>query len=232
MQVLFRVSDNGMGIEPSKLDSIFQPFMQIDRTLDRAQGGLGIGLTLVRRLVEMQGGQVSARSPGRGRGSAFTIRMPMAPPRTIVVPAESHAFAAEPGRPLNVLVVDDNRDVASSMALVLRTAGHAVFVSHDGREAIETMTRVQPDAVLLDIGLPGADGFEVARRIRANPDYARTLLVAISGYGQDDHRMLSRAAGFDHHLVKPVEPDAVLHLLATVPAGQQGAAGSLPASKQ
>ena len=213
---VFRVRDTGMGIPAYALSSVFEPFTQLERTLDRSQGGLGIGLTLVRRLVEMQGGSVTARSAGAGQGSEFVVRLPATtlsrndtPPVRAVEPEESI-----PEVPLTVLVVDDNVDVAESTAILLRVAGCEVHVAPDGRSALAAMDRLQPDAVLLDIGLPGMDGYQVAERMRERPEFKRTLIVAVSGYGQDEYQARSRNAGVDHHLVKPIDPAAVIALLA------------------
>src|SRR5688572_10777755 len=217
--VVFRVRDSGMGIPATALSMVFEPFTQIERTLDRAQGGLGIGLTLVRRLVEMQGGSVSAHSAGAEQGSEFVVRLP-------AVEASSEAIAhnvvhteAPPTTdlPLTVLVVDDNADVAESTAILLRVAGCNVHVAHDGRAALATLDSVQPDAVLLDIGLPGMDGYQVAARMRERPEFKRTLIVAVSGYGQDEHQARSRLAGVDHHLVKPIDPAAVMRIISREP---------------
>jgi CheY-like chemotaxis protein len=206
-----------MGIPAHALSDVFEPFTQLERTLDRAQGGLGIGLTLVRRLVEMQGGKVTARSAGAGQGSEFVVRLPAIPVSRNVAPhAHGHdvEHAAPPATPIRVLVVDDNVDVAESTAILLRVAGCQVHVAPDGKSALAAMDRVQPDAVLLDIGLPGMDGYQVAERMRARPEFKRTLIVAVSGYGQDEHQARSRSAGVDHHLVKPIDPVAVIALLS------------------
>ena len=214
--VVFRVRDSGMGIPATALSMVFEPFTQLERTLDRAQGGLGIGLTLVRRLVEMQGGSVSAHSAGAEQGSEFVVRLP-------AVDAPSEAIAHNVPRteeptptdlPLTVLVVDDNADVAESTAILLRVAGCNVHVAHDGRAALATLDSLQPDAVLLDIGLPGMDGYQVAARMRERPEFKRTLIVAVSGYGQDEHQARSRLAGVDHHLVKPIDPAAVMRIIS------------------
>jgi signal transduction histidine kinase/CheY-like chemotaxis protein len=214
-----RVRDTGIGMPPEVLARAFDLFVQGDRGLARSEGGLGIGLTLVRSLVEMHGGTVTAHSDGPGQGSEFVARLPAlpngagptSPPREQAGPA---------GQSRRVLVVDDNRDSADSLALLLRLAGHAVQVAYDGRAALEAARAAPPEAVLLDIGLPGMDGYAVARRLREELGAQRVLLVAISGYGQEDDRVRSREAGFDHHLVKPVDPDAVRALLAdrSVPA--------------
>ena len=215
---VFRVRDSGMGIPATALAMVFEPFTQLERTLDRAQGGLGIGLTLVRRLVEMQGGSVAAHSGGSGQGSEFVVRLPSCddvkraddrgPERTVAGNGET----AHP--PRTVLVVDDNPDVAESTAILLRVAGFDVHVALDGQAALAALDQLTPHAVLLDIGLPGMDGYQVAARMRERPALARTLIVAVSGYGQDEHQARSRLAGVDHHLVKPIDLDAVMSILA------------------
>ena len=217
-EAVFRVRDSGIGIAPEDLSRIFEAFTQIDRSLDRTHGGLGIGLTLVRRLVEMQGGTVTAASNGEDQGSEFVVRLPLAP-----AGGESRASSvAQDGEDaldgLRVVIVDDNRDVAESTALVLRMSRCAVDVAFDGRSGLDLIKQLRPDAVLVDIGLPGMDGFQVAKLIRAEPENRRTLLVAVSGYGQGEYRFLSTTAGFDHHLVKPIDPVALTALLASMRA--------------
>jgi len=215
--VVFRVRDTGIGIPADLLSSIFEPFTQIDRTLARSQGGLGIGLTLVRRLVEMQGGRVFASSDGPDQGSEFTVSLPAASPaqRAKGDSGESGRTAAA-ALDLCVLVVDDNHDVAESTAVLLRLAGCEVHLAHDGEEALRLVPRVRPDAVLLDIGLPRMNGYEVAERIRSDPENRDILIVAVSGYGQQEHRLRSKQAGFDQHVVKPIDPTALSGLLAAL----------------
>ncbi len=217
LDVIFRVRDTGMGIPPELLLHIFEPFTQIDRTLDRAQGGLGIGLTLVRRLVELQGGRVFASSEGPDRGSEFTVVLPGADtvPRVKRVAKES-VRAAELAPDLRVLIVDDNRDVAESTAALLRLEGCEVHLAHDGEEGLRAVRRLHPAAILLDIGLPKMNGFEVAERIRSELELRDVLIVGVSGYGQEEHRLRSRQAGFDHHIVKPIEPAVLTGLLASL----------------
>ena len=193
------VTDNGVGIPQELLPQVFELFVQSDRTLDRSQGGLGIGLSVVQRLVEMHGGTVAARSPGPGLGSSFEIRLPLIdpPPKETaeVVPGLVHAK--------RILIVDDNADAADSLALLLGLDGHTAHPVYGSMHALETFTKFDPDVILLDIGLPGMDGYEVARRIRARGSRAR--IVALTGYGQTDDQERSRAAGFDAHFVKPVD---------------------------
>ncbi|HEX8011269.1 MAG TPA: response regulator [Casimicrobiaceae bacterium] len=218
-EIVFRVRDTGVGIPKEQLACIFEPFTQIDRTLDRSRGGLGLGLTLVRRLAEMHGGRVQAASDGLGLGSEFTVALPAASSALQTSDGGAReaavAFASEP-LGLRVLVVDDNRDVAESTALLLRMSGCDVHVAYDGDEALRVLPRVGPDAVLLDIGLPRINGYEVAERIRAQPEYRRTLLVAMSGYGQEEHRLQSQRAGFDYHIVKPIDPPVLTGLLSSL----------------
>jgi signal transduction histidine kinase/DNA-binding response OmpR family regulator len=224
--VVFRVRDTGIGIPGELLSSIFEPFTQIDRTLARSQGGLGIGLTLVRRLVEMQGGRVFASSDGPDQGSEFTVSLPAAAPAQ-----RAKSESTEWGRTaaddldLCVLVVDDNHDVAESTAVLLRLVGCEVHLAHDGEEALRLVPRVRPDAVLLDIGLPRMNGYEVAERIRSDPENREILIVAVSGYGQQEHRLRSKQAGFDQHVVKPIDPSVLSSLLATF-SSQRAAASS------
>ena len=224
--VVFRVRDTGIGIPGELLSSIFEPFTQIDRTLARSQGGLGIGLTLVRRLVEMQGGRVFASSDGPDQGSEFTVSLPAAAPAQ-----RAKGESTEWGRTttdhldLCVLVVDDNHDVAESTAVLLRLVGCEVHLAHDGEEALRLVPRVRPDAVLLDIGLPRMNGYEVAERIRSDPENRDILIVAVSGYGQQEHRLRSKQAGFDQHVVKPIDPSVLSSLLAVL-SSQRAAASS------
>ena len=214
--VVIRVRDNGIGIPPDLLPRIFDPFTQANRSLDRSQGGLGIGLTLVRRLVEMHDGSVEAHSEGPGCGSEFVLRLPAIPePLPAHRTQSSERKLGKIADSLRVVVVDDNLDGAESLAELLSVVGHQVQVAHDGPTGIATITAYRPDVVLLDIGLPGMDGFEVARQLRRNPDL-RTVLIAISGYGRDEDFVRSREAGFDHHFVKPVEFKALLILLSSL----------------
>jgi two-component system CheB/CheR fusion protein len=229
-EIVFRVRDSGVGIPPEFLTSIFDPFTQVDRTLARSHGGLGIGLTLVRRLVEMQNGRVSVRSEGRNRGSEFTVRLPAA--ETAKVPA-SEAIETPATQPspagLRVLVVDDNRDVADSTASIMRMNGCDVHVAYDGKAALESVQRLRPDAVLLDIGLPAIDGYLVAEHIRAQPENGRTMIVAVSGYGQEQDRVRSKSVGFDYHVVKPIDPNVLAGLVGSLRLSRDAAQGELPA---
>jgi signal transduction histidine kinase/CheY-like chemotaxis protein len=211
-RVTIGVSDSGIGIAPELLPRIFDLFMQGERSLDRTQGGLGIGLTLVHRLVEMHGGIVGAASAGLGQGSEFVIELPLASeagPETTVGESVAPSAAAAPRR---ILVVDDNVDAARTLAEALAGWGHEVAVAHDGPAAVEKALRDRPDVVLLDIGLPGMDGYAVAEQLRSEPRLSDTVLVALSGYGQLGDRVRSQRAGFREHLVKPVDLEALAAL--------------------
>ena len=228
--VVFRVRDSGVGIPPEFLHSIFDPFTQVDRTLARSHGGLGIGLTLVRRLVEMQGGSVGVRSEGRNRGSEFTVRLPVAERASNAVTGQPAAVAEPAVSPagLRVLVVDDNRDVADSTASVMRMNGCDVHVAYDGKAALESVQRLRPDAVLLDIGLPTIDGYLVAEHIRAQPENGRTMIVAVSGYGQEQDRERSKSVGFDYHVVKPIDPTVLAGLVGSLRHSRDARDGVAP----
>lgn len=196
------VKDDGIGIAHDQLESVFDMFTQIDRSNRRTQGGLGIGLTLARSLVEMHGGTIEARSEGANRGSEFVVRLPRLAMAYVPAAAPSSREPADfPHR--RVLVVDDNEDAAETLGALLNDLGATVQVAYSGREAIERVKTFHPDAVLLDIGMPEMDGYEVSRRIRAMPDQHDLLIVALTGWGQKQDRLRSRAAGFDHHIVKP-----------------------------
>lgn len=213
--VTVTVEDNGTGIAADELTEVFELFSQSNRALDRAQGGLGIGLSVVRSLVNMHGGNVRAQSEGLGHGAQMVVVLPVAdaPAQHDVTPAH-----AEPGNAqwLNVLVVDDNIDAATSLAVILELNGHRVRTAPDGPHALEACIAQRPDVVLLDIGLPGMDGYEVALRLRKMPEMLKITLIAVTGYGQPEDVARSRHAGFDHHLVKPVEPDALSQLFDDV----------------
>jgi signal transduction histidine kinase/DNA-binding response OmpR family regulator len=214
---VIRVRDTGVGIPPEMLGSIFELFTQIDRSLDRSQGGLGIGLTLVRQLVELHAGRVEASSLGPGRGSEFVVRLPALPAEPADAPRPAPEPAAARGPARRVLVVDDNRDAAESLGLLLEVAGHQVRLCHDGPSALQAAEEYQPEVVLLDIGLPAMDGYQVARQLRARPTTRQALLVALTGYGQEEDLRRAREAGFDHHLVKPADLETLTGLLATSP---------------
>ncbi|MGK4008675.1 ATP-binding protein [Sorangium sp. So ce1036] len=209
-----QVVDTGVGIPAELLPHVFEPFMQARRTLDRSQGGLGVGLTLVKRLAELHGGRVEARSAGAGEGTAISVWLPLAgAAEEAPAPRRSEAPSAG-GAALRVLLVDDNVDAADGLRRILKLHGHTVAMAHDGPAAIEEARAGRPDLILLDIGLPGMDGYEVVRRLRAAPELQHAYIAAVSGYGQDQDRRRSREAGFDAHLTKPVASDQLLELVA------------------
>ena len=219
------IGDTGIGIDPEVLPCIFDLFTQLDRRTGRHQGGLGIGLALVRQLVEMHGGTVSASSEGPGKGSEFLIRLPLSIERS----GSSEAPGVEPGAPApekaaapvraiqrRILVADDNADARESLATLLALSGHEVYKAEDGSDALETAERCRPDVALLDIGMPRTNGYEVARHIRSQPWGRSMVLVALTGWGQESDRRRSHEAGFDNHLTKPVDPHVLDELLAKV----------------
>ena len=208
------VKDNGIGIKPEMLPRIFELFVQVDHSLERAQGGLGIGLTLVKRLVEMHGGIVEARSGGIGEGSEFVVHLRVVPEYSGHKPEDVQTHHSKEEKPLRILVVDDNMDTANSLALLLRLKGHQVMTANTGPKGLETAISETPDVVLMDIGLPGMDGCQVAQRIREHPEFASMQLIAISGYGQEADQRRCQQAGFNHHLVKPVDLSKLEDLLA------------------
>lgn len=209
-----RVSDNGAGIPADMLDRVFELFAQVDRTLDRAQGGLGIGLSLVRKLMALHGGSVTAESPGLGQGSTFTVRLPAIdaestdPSTTLRTPGGARGM-----RRLRMLVVDDNSDAADALVMLLQTSGHEMRAAYSGTAALQVAGEFRPDVVLCDLGLPGIDGYAVASYLRGNPQFVSTVLVAVSGWGTEEVKRRARNAGFDFHLVKPVELDSVNRIL-------------------
>jgi CheY-like chemotaxis protein len=211
--IVLRVRDSGIGIEPEMLSKIFDMFMQVDRSFERSQGGLGIGLTLAQRLVELHGGSLEARSEGLGHGAEFSVRLPKSPMEKPAAPVTQTPAPGERSRS-RVVVADDNADYAESTAIILRMEGHEVHTAYDGMQTVELTQSLRPDVVLLDIGLPKLNGYEAARRIRATNGMEKALLVAISGWGQRRDRELAQAAGFDQHLVKPVDPDVLLQIIA------------------
>jgi signal transduction histidine kinase len=214
MQAVARVRDNGRGLDPEALARMFELFYQVNTNLDRSDGGLGVGLALVRSLVELHAGSVEATSPGLGSGSEFIIRLPRtAGPQPMPKPAATvHEKSLVVG--LRILVVDDNCDAAKSMAKLLQILGHTTSLAHEGRGAIDLALRERPDILFLDIGLPGLNGYEVCRSLR-DLGLTRELIVAITGYGQENDRQLAMEAGFDQHLVKPVRLETIERLLAT-----------------
>jgi PAS domain S-box-containing protein len=212
-----KVSDTGNGIPPEKIAGIFEMFAQIDSSLGQSQGGLGIGLSLVKRLVELHGGTVEARSEGKGKGSEFVVSLPALARRSVVAPAPAAPSAGERRRSGRVLVVDDNHDAALSMATLLRITGFQASIANDGAEALAAMEKERPEIVLLDLGLPRFDGFEVCRRARGAEWGREMRIFALTGWGQDEDLRRTNEAGFDGHLVKPVDFDELLALLDRPP---------------
>jgi signal transduction histidine kinase len=213
--VQLTVSDNGIGMSPELRGRVFELFAQADRSADRSQGGLGLGLALVKSLVELHGGSVSVDSGGEHQGSTFTIALPGATQQQPSVPAPGQAV--KPARRLRVLVVDDNIDAAQTLQLLLEAGGHQVSVGHTALAALDMAEATLPELCLLDIGLPDISGFELARRLRALPQTAHATLVAVTGYGRREDRDQADQAGFDHYFVKPVDVDALLALIARLP---------------
>jgi PAS domain S-box-containing protein len=216
-QAVIRVRDDGIGLAPDHVSRVFDMFAQVDTSLERSRDGLGIGLTLVKSLVEMHGGTVEAHSDGLGRGSEFVVRLPVLveaarPPAPAPV-RESPAAARR-----RVLIVDDSEDGAESLAMLLQLCGHETHKAHDGLAAMAAAERLRPDAVLLDIGLPILNGFEVCSRIRSQPWGRDMMLIALTGWGQEEDRQRSKDAGFDAHMVKPVDHDVLLQLLVSLPS--------------
>ncbi len=205
------VRDSGMGISPEMLPHVFDTFAQADRTLDRSRGGLGLGLALVKGLVELHGGNVRAGSEGPGRGAEFSFTLPL------TSAAESREFGGSPRRGsrriFRILMIEDNRDAAQALRDYLELSGHEVELAYTGPAGLQAAHRFQPEVILCDLGLPGLDGFEVARALREDPELRRVRLIAISGYGQEEDRRRAREAGFDFHLTKPVDPSDLLQFL-------------------
>jgi len=216
-----RVHDTGIGISPDLLPNVFDLFTQGDRSLDRTEGGLGIGLTMVQRLVKLHGGSVEVRSEGSGLGSEFVVRLPLlAVPASAPRPQRAGGRTATSSR--RVLVVDDNRDATETLELLLQLWGHEVQSALNGTEALSRAMEFRPEVILLDIGLPGMSGYEVARQLRNLPDFRDVFIVAVTGYGQDSDRIHSQEAGFGHHLVKPVQPEVLQELIASAPVMHGG----------
>ena len=216
-QAVLRIRDTGIGISADQLPRIFDMFTQIDTSLERSQSGLGIGLTLVKNLVELHGGTVEAHSAGIGHGSEFVVRLPLAAgPIQRELPATLSGGEKATTTPLRLLVVDDNRDSAKSLTMLLKISGHEVYVAYDGLEAVEAAATCRPDVILLDIGLPKINGFEAARRIRKEPWGRNAVIVALTGWGQPEDLIRSADAGFNSHMVKPVDYQALRKLLTEV----------------
>jgi CheY-like chemotaxis protein len=230
--VLVRVIDHGEGIPLDLMPGVFDLFTQAQTSLDRSAGGLGIGLALVKGLVELHGGTVSAASEGPGRGSRFVVDLPVAEGST---PCERRPVAPAPGpgseavQAQRVLLADDNRDAADMLSTLLRLAGHEVLTAYDGPSALELVLRHRPEVVVLDIGMPGLNGYEVARQVRARAGARQPLLVAATGWGQQEDRRKATAAGFDAHLTKPFDPRALTELMAAHAAAAAPLSASSPA---
>jgi CheY-like chemotaxis protein len=211
--IAVRVQDNGIGIPASLLPHVFDLFTQADHSLGRNHGGLGIGLTLVKRLVEMHGGRVEALSAGLGRGSEFIVELP----RHIMEPQpETHGLPSDllgSDPPLRVLVVDDNQDAAETLGYMMRLEGHTVAIAFDGPTALLEAEKLRPQVILLDIGLPGMDGYQVVRQLRAQESTRSAVILALTGYGQPEDRARAKASGFDDHLTKPIEPSLLMSVL-------------------
>jgi CheY-like chemotaxis protein len=228
-----RIRDNGIGIEPELLPLVFDLFAQASQLNGRSQTGLGIGLALAKRLAEMHGGDVQASSDGPGKGSEFIVRLPRK--KNDGATAAAHAPDVPPSEPTmstaarRILLADDNRDALETLARLLQLGGHEIYKAMDGVQALEAATRVRPDLVLLDIGMPGMDGYEVARRIRSQPWGRSATLVALTGWGQESDRKRSRDAGFDTHCIKPLDPQRLSMLLASL--STPGGAGAEPAAR-
>jgi PAS domain S-box-containing protein len=213
-EAVIRVKDSGIGISADMLPKIFDMFTQAGMSLDRAQGGLGVGLSLVERLVKLHGGTVTAYSAGPGKGSQFTVRLPTVAAHDTVPELRAEHARIEPGNRCRVLVVDDNIDSADSLAMLLRMLGHEVQIANEAAEALRLLDEFRPQVAILDIGLPKVSGYELGRQIRERPWASDVVLVALTGWGQEQHRRRSAESGFDHHLTKPVEFDVLQQILA------------------
>jgi CheY-like chemotaxis protein len=223
-EAIIRIIDNGIGLPKHLLPHVFDLFTQADRSLDRSQGGLGVGLTLVRNLVEMHGGRVEAKSEGSGRGSEFIVRLPAltaAPAATVTGSPNGGKHPPSYGR--RILILEDHADAAEMLSVMLKLDGHDVKIVLDGSLALEAATSFQPEIILCDIGLPGMNGYEIALQLRARPQFKWTWLIALSGYGQADDHIRSKDAGFNYHLTKPVDPDRLTALLHSL--GPEGVIG-------
>jgi CheY-like chemotaxis protein len=213
-QAEITVQDTGVGMGPEVLRRVFDPFCQANKSVDRSRGGLGLGLALVKGLVELHGGQVKAESPGVGLGALLRVRLPLQMP-VAAVQCEKSAPLEKETKALRVLIIEDNIDAADSLQLLLSTFGHDVSLANSGSEGVEKASEFKPDVVLCDIGLPGSmDGYAVARALRNDPQFSGLQMIAMTGYGQDEDRRRAKEAGFDRHLTKPVNPETLEHLLA------------------
>jgi signal transduction histidine kinase/CheY-like chemotaxis protein len=219
-EILITVRDNGMGIPPDRMPEMFQLFAQGERSIARSEGGLGIGLTIVQKLVDLHHGRIEAHSDGLNRGSTFTVCFPMAERSS--APVRAVWDAGSSANSMRVLIVDDNIDTAQGLARLLMRAGHETFIAHDGLEALANAQGQSPDAIVLDIGLPGMDGLELVRRLRQETSCAKALIIAVTGYGQPEDRVRAIEAGFDHHLVKPIDLGELKALLQNRAGGGAG----------
>jgi CheY-like chemotaxis protein len=211
-EAVIRLRDSGIGIAAEQLPRLFDMFTQVDTSLERSRDGLGIGLALVKKLVELHGGSVEAGSAGLGRGSEFIIRLPISLEASKPVAGET-VVESKPTVGRRILIVDDNKDGARSLAMLLKLAGHQTDMAHDGIKALEAAERLRPDAVLLDIGLPKLNGYEVCRRIREQPWGKDLVMIAVSGWGQEEDLHKSRDAGFNNHMVKPVDHEMLTKMI-------------------
>jgi CheY-like chemotaxis protein len=212
-EIVIAVADNGIGIPADFRDRIFTMFSQVKATQERSDGGLGIGLALSKGLVELHGGTIEANSNGAGTGSEFIVRLPMRS-SAVTRSKDPGPLAGRSATPRRVLLADDNCDAADTLATLLRIEGHEVTVVHDGQSALDRFDAIQPEVMLLDIGMPGLSGYDVARSVRRGTLGRAVTLIAITGWGQDSDKDRALTAGFNHHLTKPVEPDQLLRLLA------------------
>jgi len=212
-QAVVRVVDQGIGIAPGMLPSIFELFVQADSGPARERGGLGVGLTVAKMITGLHGGSIDVRSEGLGHGTEFTVRLPLVPQSARTQGADVDRAGTPPMAQRRILVVDDNADAAASLALLLKFSGHEVHVAHEGEAALRLAETLRPDAVLLDVGMPGLDGYEVARRLRSGPGTKDLVIIAVTGYGAEADRRRARAAGFDHHLTKPIDLGSVADLI-------------------
>jgi len=215
-EVAVSIRDNGIGIPKDMQSRVFDIFTQVDRSLEKSQGGLGIGLSIAKRLVEMHGGRITMRSEGHGKGSEFIVRLPArVEPAADRTEAEQDA-AAEPARH-RVLIAEDNADSASTLGILLEAAGNEVRIAHDGKEALGVARAFKPDVVLLDIGMPRMNGYDACREMRSEPWARRAYFIALTGWAQPEDRDRAHASGFDCHLVKPVEPAALERMIRELP---------------